>query len=358
MDLFILDKDFNTIAVVDYFESVLWNDKYRECGEFEIYTTSDADIVGFISDGFYLWNKNSEHQMIIEQISLTSDSENGNKLIAKGRSLESILDRRILWDKKKMTGNVQNGVKTLIEENFINPTIPERKIANIVFSESTDERITSLEFGDEVEFDAGEEIYDAIVSICETFNMGFKLVMDSEYNFVFSLYKGVDRSYKQDNNPYVTFSKKLENLIESDYAEDSHDYKNLALVIHENGEGEPRSETQVTVTEETGLYRREVFVTADNVDSSDPPETILAKMIQSGRNALEEAKISKVFNCQLDSEQTFEYGKDFYLGDIVQVVNEYGMEFRSRVIEYVTSYASDGINIYPSFEVVNEYFEV
>ena len=48
----------------------------------------------------------------------------------------------------------------------------------------------------------------------------------------------------------------------------------------------------------------------------------------------------------------FKYGEDFGMGDIVQISNEYGIETKARVIEYVRSQAEDGYNVYPSFTSV------
>lgn len=356
MNILILDKTFQTVAIVDYFESVLWNDRYAKSGDFEIYTTPDSDIVSFVSNGYYLWNKESEHQMIMERIVVSSENDGGNKLIVSGRSLESILDRRILWDKTTLNGNLQNEIKRLLNENFINPTDPNRKIENMVFLDSTDEKITSLTI-DSLECEAGKEIYDIVEGLCDTYKIGFKLIMDDDYNFVFSLYCGEDRSYNQEGNPYITFSKKYQNLIDSEYVEDSKDYKTLTLVVHENGEGELRSETTVSISDDTGLYRREIFTTANNIEDSDTPEQILTKMIHDGRETLNENRVQKDFECELDPKQVFVYGKDFYLGDVVQVVDSYGIEFRARVTEYMRSYSDSGIEEYPSFEVVDDYFE-
>lgn len=49
--------------------------------------------------------------MIVEKIQITSDTEDGNHVTVTGRSLESILDRRIVWGQKLLSGNLQNGIK-------------------------------------------------------------------------------------------------------------------------------------------------------------------------------------------------------------------------------------------------------
>ena len=48
----------------------------------------------------------------------------------------------------------------------------------------------------------------------------------------------------------------------------------------------------------------------------------------------------------------FEYGKDFFIGDIVQIANEYGMESRARILEIVTAIDTQGTVTYPTLSTV------
>ena len=97
MEIYVLNTNFESVAVVDEFESLIWTDRYDEAGDFELYMSMDKRLLEYLRKDYYLWNADSEHMMIIEGINIVSDVEEGNKLIVSGRSLESILDRRIIW---------------------------------------------------------------------------------------------------------------------------------------------------------------------------------------------------------------------------------------------------------------------
>ena len=97
MELFVLNADFESIAVIDTYESMIWTDRYNAYGDFEIYFAMDENLLEYIKEDYYLWLKDSEHSMIIEDIKIDADTEEGNRLIVTGRSLESILERRIIW---------------------------------------------------------------------------------------------------------------------------------------------------------------------------------------------------------------------------------------------------------------------
>ena len=59
----------------------------------------DTPVLDMIKEDYYLVNNESEHVMIIEDMTITTDVEEGKRLKITGSSLEKILDRRIVWEK-------------------------------------------------------------------------------------------------------------------------------------------------------------------------------------------------------------------------------------------------------------------
>ena len=232
MDVTVLNTNLDAVSIVDVYESFIWTDRYYEYGDFELFTSMTETILSYIRQDYYLQNRESEHVMIIEKIRIASDSENGNHITVTGRSLESILDRRIVWGQKTITGNLQNGIRTLLNENVISPADSTRRISNFIFEASTDPAITSLKIDAQY---TGDNLYDVINKICSERSIGFKVTLNNNKQFVFKLYAGTDRSYDQSANPYVVFSPKFENIINSNYVESKSALKTVTLV---GGEGE------------------------------------------------------------------------------------------------------------------------
>ena len=77
----------------------------------------------------------------------------------------------------------------------------------------------------------GDNLYDVIQKICEEQGIGFKITLNDEKQFVFELYAGSDRSYDQTENPYVIFSPKFENIINSNYIESKASLKTVTLLV-------------------------------------------------------------------------------------------------------------------------------
>lgn len=357
MNALIMDTNFEFVCVLDDYESFIWSDRYNAYGDMEIYAPVEAVFYQFIKDGYYVCCSESEHVMIVDEIEIDTDVESGNHLTVKGRSLESILERRIIWEQTVLDGNFQNGIKKLLTDSIISPAIAARKIPNFIFKESTDERITALTV--QAQF-TGDNLYDSIKALCEANNVGFKVTLNDSFQFVFELYIGTDRSYEQTTVPYVIFSSRFDNIINSNYYESKKDMKNVALV---GGEGEGSERRYTTVNGNggddttSGLDRRELFVDARDISSKVDDKTLTeeeytAQLKERGADKLLEVTSVANFEGEVDATQLYVYGRDFFIGDIVEVANEYGKEGRSRVSEVMYTNDTSGISIVPTFTTV------
>lgn len=356
MELLILNKQLESVYLLDAYASLIWTDRYYKYGDFEIFTPVSLEIVAQIQKDYYLWSRDSEHTMIIESIEIQSDVETGNKFVVTGRSLESILCRRIVWKTTNLTGSLQDGIEKLLNDAIINPSDADRKIDNFIFVASTDEAITSLTI--EKQVGMGDGLYDTIVAICESYNIGFMVTLTDDGKFAFKLYAGIDRSYDQLANPYVVFSPKFENIINSNYLESDMNLKTVTLVA---GEGEDTDrvtlEVPVSAGAGTGMDRREMYTDVRYLQKETSDGTLTdteyqAQLKQKGLEDLAENVSVKTFEGEVDTVNMFIYGEDFYMGDIVQVANEYGAASKSRVTEFIRSQDENGTKAYPTFVIV------
>lgn len=356
MEFLVLNTKFETVAILDVFESFIWTDRYSKCGDFEIYTSSDRQTIATLKEDFYIWTEDSEHVMIIENRKIITDVEEGNKLLVSGRSLESILDRRIVWNQILLDGDFQTQIKRLLTENVINPSDSNRKISNFIFEETDDPYILSLKV--QVQY-TGDNLYEVVCKLCESVNVGFKITLNDDNQFVFKLYSGTDRSYDQETNPYVVFSPSFENIINSNYYESKAGYKNVGLVAGE-GEGSARKTVVVGESKSKELSRRELYVDARDISSTTSNDGLISTsaydnlLRQRGDEELNENKIIQSFDGQVESTQMYRYGEHYFMGDITQLENEYGMESKVRVTEFIRSVDKNGIDSYPTFEVIEE----
>lgn len=476
MDLVILDTNLRAFRVLDIYNSAIWTDRYYSEGDFEITAQINPEILDYIKLDYYLQNRESSHLMIIEKMLLASDAESGNIITVSGRSLESILRRRIIWGQKTVNGNLQNGIEDLLNDSIVLPQYSNRKVDNFIFSQSADSKITALTIDAQY---LGDNLYDVIQKICEDKKIGFRVTVqppgynmisaitdrwesgqydyytggkvdapsrirlknlisvmpntqyhfntsnwsaaqivvrayDKDKNFVinysvtqtittpanvyyisitlynpvndsgnqyadwitklsngtiqpkmtstkdlfvFELYSGLDRTYEQTERPYVIFSPKFDNIVNSNYTESKMAMKNVALV---GGEGEGSARKYATVGTVEGFERREMFIDANDISSDVGNHKILtpaeytAQLEQRGNETLSqtENKEVKAFDGEIETSLMFKYGVDFFNGDIVQIADEYGNEGKVRVIETIMSEDQNGIAMYPTYEAI------
>lgn len=352
MELLVLNTAFESIALLDSYESLIWTDRYNEYGDFEIYFPMDKKLLDYLKPDNYLWLDESEHTMIIEDIRINSDVEDGDHLIVTGRSIESILDRRVIYWQRITTGNLQEQIESIIYENIINPSDADRKIDNFTFKSSTDSKVTSLKI--DTQF-TGDDLYSVVKSVCKENNIGFKVVLTSNNKFEFSLYAGADRSYDQDTNPYVVFSPNYENIINSNFYSSKSNFKNVSLI---GGEGEGSNRRMAKVGSGTGLERREIFTDARDISSTTEngemnENNYIIQLEKRGSQDLSEHTETTAFEGEVEATKLFKYGEDFFIGDIIQIADGYGNEAAAYISELVISNNDEGLSIYPTFETIS-----
>lgn len=374
MEAIVLNTDLEVVGIVDIYKSFIWTDRYNDNGDFEISLTLNNGIPEFVQKDYYLVNPDSEHAMIVESISIDTDTEEGPTFLVKGESLESLLKRRIVWTKTTFEAkdgvepNLQNGIKQLIDDAIINPAMAIRKIDNFIFEESNDPNVTKLTF--EAQY-FGEELYEIISKLCKENDIGFKITINDDRQFVFKLYAGVDHSYgtedtPQNTNPYVIFSPRFDNIINTNYLDSNESFKNVTLVAGESDTSESGKElsrdTYVVALSDfyEGVFRREIFTDANGVnrnkgsDDALSEEQYQAHLRQAGIDTLIEHTIVTAFEGEIEPTTMYEYGKDYLIGDIVQLEDEYGHEGRAYISEYVMSCDQQGISAYPTFVTIQK----
>ena len=360
VEITVLNSEMEEVAQIDRYSSFIWTDRYNEAGEFELSIPVSSEYCKYIQKGFYLRIPTSNRLMIVETRKTETDSENGNKYIITGRSLESILDRRIVWNQTNVNGSIQNALRTIINDAFIMPTDSRRRVAGMEFLMSTDPAVLAASYNKVAQY-MGDIVYDVAKRVCQSKHLGFKMIW-IDHHFQFSLYAGKDRSYNQTTNSYVVFSPNHDNLLSSRYLESIKNYKNL-LRIGGEGEGATRTFTKYffefndeTATEPSGLDRREIFLDCSDVSSITSGNTVMD--VDQYTNALVSKGVEKMvdlvpetaFEGEIDTTIMFKYHDDFEVGDICEVRNEYGNEDQVRVTEVVQTWDDTGYSCVPTLE--------
>lgn len=341
MDLYILNSSYEQIAVIDSYTSLIWTKRYYTCGDFELYLPADKNLLQFLQLDNFIIREDDDSVMIIEKLEIKTDVENGDFFIISGRSLESILLRRVCVFPVTINElNPIQGIKKIIDtcthdiHDFQPGSI--REIPGLIVDTSfLIEETLNAQF-------TGDTILKAITAICMRFGFGLKMIL-SDSHLILSFYKGEQVD--------VVFSQEFDNLISSSYTYDKTNFANFFIAM---GEGEGTGRTWASWHESgSGITLRELYIDAKDISSNkgeisyDDYNNLLWERC---REKTKEYTITKTFEAEIEPRMSFKYKEDYNLGDIVEVTTEYGITAHPRIVEIIESWNETGYTVIPTLE--------
>ena len=343
MKIVLVKRNFERLGLIEN-ANVIWTSRYYKCGDFQIIMPARADYLRLLEESYYIVNDDDKDNIgVIENYVIRNTKEVGDQITITGRFSPMVLGKRIIAQQTQLSGYVQDGLRNLVNMNVINPTKIERKISCVRLGDYKNEIIEKIDMQT-----TGENLLTKIEEIAETYGIGFRMPLRDE-KLYFELYKGVDRSYKQDVNPWVIFSDEYDNLTESEYICNTTDFKNVFLIATE-GEGLDRKilwgSSNDNENEISDLDRNEVYVDQRNMSSNQDDITedeYYAQMNIEGKNNL--TTITQAFSGKVILNN-YKYGKpedggDFYIGDIVTIKNsKRGIYINARIVEVIQTQTS------------------
>ena len=348
-------------AVCDSFSSLLWDIEYYKCGEFEVYiAASPRNIEIFQTSRIVGRDDDKEHFGLIESVELETDAEDGDYLIVKGRFLMCLLGRRIIYPTLNFTTMttyrmiVQKAVENnaLVSGNRLIPGLKFGEMQGTCWSQTTKLQVSY------------ENLMEWIYTICEkiggTANIRLSKIAEEQYEMIFELSQGKDRSILQEENPHIVFSDSYNNLLSFTYFTDTSVRKNFAYVLGK-GEGEQRKRTTCFADSEPALLDRyEVYVDAKDI-SDEEQENGETKPIsdaeyiellrEKGNQNLIPTKTKSESQIAVQSTQ-FQYGVNYFVGDFVTVEHQrFGIrQNKIQLVGMIESFDHNGRNLTPTFK--------
>lgn len=357
MELYILDSLYRRIEVIDTFESLIWAERMRAAGDFELHVLSTLENRNRFKEGVNLAMNLSNRIMTIETVQDITDDEGRRILKITGPSFENVLRQRILAWNKALDDPLEVGWEPWIwEETPVN--ILKAMFEDICVSGILDagDIISPLTLGDfyptdtigepseQILFDPGfVDLYTAITELCEAFAIGFRFVRNPATNELhFNFYMGSDRTTAQTTLPAVVFSPDLDNLQNTNRLSSSALYKNVAYVVNDTSH-------EIVYAQDidpaiAGFERRVLLVKADEGLSS-------AEMIQKGKDELAKNRRLAALDGELAMQTGYRYEVDYFLGDLVELRDDDGTTSQMQVTEQIFVHDKEGERAYPTLSV-------
>jgi len=195
-------------------------------------------------------------------------------------------------------------------------------------------------------------IYDSIANLATEQHLGIKLYLESAteggtFVLKFASYRGVDRTSDQEVTRLIRMSPDMDSLLNSKEFVSAENYKNVVYVTYKN---------KVTMhyfgsTEPLGFNRRVIRVDAPDVKLS--ADRIAGFRAQVAWNTLVQHAQASAVDGQVQTVSLHKFGKDYYLGDVIELQGNDGIIQLAQVTEHIRSQDQAGFKEYPTLTVID-----
>lgn len=436
MYLAVFDEAMVLQHICEDYKSIIWTERFHGFGDFKLTVPGTLENLQIYQLDYYLYTKGTNKLMIIEQVELNTEYSKQSMLTVSGRSLESILDRRVMhpypiWEGTRLCmhertkGKVKDVIKhytnLLFKQRDSLDTSHERHVTGFGWY-SVDELpsgirkgrpVSSMDIGN-IRANANGTVrnmtrnadyshaayddtdpyimegswYKLVQNLTDLTMSGWAIEHDGEdpYYWYGYTYNGVNRTFNQGERPPVVFSPKYDNLskatyfkskvstrtkifsgavkftvplelqLSKEYLDDNRDsaMQNNSVTVGTRGLGLREGYFQSPSIEHTNGYMISKGSGQWGVASIDP-ESIYRQIHEQCNTELWRHMPLEMFSGEAAQQSMYTYNEDFFLGDFVQIQNEFGQQDIARVTEYIrTSSDSEGDVFYPTFESLSD----
>ena len=437
MYLAVLDESMILQHICEDYKSIIWTERFHGFGDFKLTVPGTLENLQIYQLDYYLYTKGTNKLMIIEQIELNTEYSKQSMLTVSGRSLESILDRRVMhpypiWEgtilckEERTRGKVKDVIKhysnLLFKQRDSLDTSHERHVKGFGWY-SVDELpggirrgrpVSSMDIGDirvssegvvrdmsirnpnwgrymdytKDPYSMEGSWYKLVQELTDLTMSGWAIEYDGEdpYYWYGYTYNGVNRTFNQGERPPVVFSPKYDNLSKATYFKSKVGTRTkifsgavkfeiptqLALdgeYLGASASNNAMQNNSVTVGT-PGLGLREGYFKSPSVEHTNgmmqdttgakgvlpnDPKSIHRQIHEQCNTELWRHMPIEMFSGEAAQQSMYTYNEDFFLGDFVQIQNEFGQQDIARITEYIRSSSdSEGDVFYPTFESLSD----
>ena len=358
---------FSGGQAINNYDTVSWSESYRDPGDFDITARLSSGLREFLPEGTLISHINTLEIMMVENHVVKEDEDDDPLLTITGRGIECILEHRIVGQNQnwasppaslsasqyELASNyTPHQAVTLINDHVYAPsTIDDNDAIPLLVAYPA---ISTIGIQEARIIKRGD-VLKALTEILEIEDLGVRIIRRHDFDLsyigntastLYLIHQGIDRRNT------VIFSTHNGDIDAADYLWTIKKWKTSALVSGKF------VETMVHGSE-TGLNRRVMLVDGQDIDGhlADIPTggtltDIRNKMTVRGNAALRAQKQLSLSRIDINHTPTYQFRKDYEIGDLVSVDSSYGPISAMRVVEYVEIVDDNGESGHPTLEFV------
>ncbi|MFZ4452092.1 siphovirus ReqiPepy6 Gp37-like family protein [Salibacterium aidingense] len=318
------------VAIFEDYQKLEWKRPLYTPGTFKMAINANQFNARYIQKGTVFIPDNDEPVFMVEQLEGREDKKGKEDevLSVTGRSIGGMFEERIALppdgDSHDRVNNVpaEQAIKHYVRQNAESNAAAVRRVPGLVIQ-------TGQGRGEAVTYNARfQTVAEVLEDIGNTTGSGWEILLNEENEFALDTIHGVDRSED------VFFDVEFDTALSQSWLTSDMDQKTFAYVAGQ-GEGVERQmiEYYLADDEPAGFNRRELFVDARDTDSD---------LDQRGRTKLKETEEEDIFETEVDPFGSFQYRRDWDLGDIVTMRNRrWGIQKAVRIVAVKTVIQDD-----------------
>jgi len=367
MELVKLNDERQPAGLVENYDSLIWTERFNaSLGEFQLQSGSVDKFMTLLPEGQLVTLRETNVPMIVETHLIERKKNQPQILTIKGRAFESILDRRAAI-KALIAGAVDWSVIAKIPSDVAHYIITKICVEGLVTAAdifppdlvqflTPSDYLTSTGPNRQYTIPRGN-LLTAVMAFLQTASRadattipptpevlphGIRSIRPDQNGTAIGIeiYHGTDRSDK------VYFNASRDLLDDGSYLFSKLGSATDAYILGQS----TAFAMSKGLAEATGMDRRVILV-----DGSAAGITNEASLIEQGKMSLSEAHETAMFDGSINQElSAYTYGVDYFLGDVVKLVGDYGLEEKARVTEFIRSEDKTGRKAYPTLSTIDE----
>lgn len=365
MEVLILNKLLQPIDVVDTFESMLFAERRKELGDFELVTLSTpANKKRFVPNTWLTIDK-SRRVMKVETVEEKVDDELKTVLTIKGQEITKVLLQRAalkaiagpgvapVWVIQDQPADI---MRYIFRQICVLGTVTSDDVIPFIQDGLTQYPASTIpEFATEIVWEQKPaSVFAALKELGDIFDLGFRLYRDlSASKLYFDVYAGSDRTTAQSTNTPVVFSYDVENLHNTRELNDiSKEYNVVQVVYLHKDLSDNDVATTVEVFDAAGIppegFDRKTKVLVINTIPEEITD-IPAFLTRAGLDELMKSRPIGAFDGEISNASQYVYETHYYLGDVVELRSLSGATAYMTVEEFIFVQDLNGERSYPTF---------
>lgn len=368
MELVTLDGLFQETQLFEDHFSLIWSERYDTSGDFELKSNNIQAAVNMLPKESYVSLRDSTVPMVVEDHLIEKPKNAAPLVTITGRAFETALERRASVNSLPAIPNARTTwmVAAAKESDaaykamrVVLGDFPRYQAGTMVL-DILNPAVDALDAIPEMDLTlpqdystltpnnyeiAAQDLYTTVINLIQANHHGIKSVRPRPggSKVGIEIYNGADLTNS------VFFDAHFDQMDEAKYLLSNRGSTNVAYVFGNNGSQEVY---KTAGPAPSGLNRRVLVLDDSSDDITSTPSSVDIRKTR-GLIELYKYNATALFDGQVAQQVAVGYNKDYFLGDIIQLIGEYGLYQDVRVTEFIRTSDATGEKAYPTFEAIS-----